>query len=198
MHPYSRLLVAVAVAAVLSQPSITSAQTGPDLTIAISHSGNFTVGVNGVYTIVVSNIGATATSGPIAVYDNLNPSSCYGCPHGTDFDFVSATGTGWSCFAEHGDFIVVNCSSTSVIAPGGSAFPITLTVVPTEAMTVGNVAEWAYPCDPITFICATNGQSNSDTTIVVAAVPTLPQWALIALTVCLALAGVAALRRGRT
>jgi hypothetical protein len=34
-----------------------------------------------------------------------------------------------------------------------------------------------------------------DVTIVLAGVPTLPQWALIALTVCLALAGVAALRR---
>jgi hypothetical protein len=40
--------------------------------------------------------------------------------------------------------------------------------------------------------------SSTDLTIVVAGVPTLPEWALIALTVCLALAGVVALRRRMT
>jgi uncharacterized repeat protein (TIGR01451 family) len=51
--------------------------------IAMSHRGNFTVGEPGVYTIVVSNIGGTASSGLIEVT--------------TSFFSVSATGTGWSC-----------------------------------------------------------------------------------------------------
>jgi hypothetical protein len=37
-----------------------------------------------------------------------------------------------------------------------------------------------------------------DVTVVGAAVPTLPPWALIALTVCLALAGALAMRRRTT
>jgi hypothetical protein len=42
----------MAVAAVLYQPAW--AQTAPHLVISMSHSGNFTVGVNGIYSIVVS------------------------------------------------------------------------------------------------------------------------------------------------
>jgi hypothetical protein len=66
------LFIGVGVAVLLSQPSTAWAQAvGPDTTIAMSHSGNFTVGVNGVYTIVVTNIGRTATSGLTSVVDEL-------------------------------------------------------------------------------------------------------------------------------
>jgi hypothetical protein len=66
MHTAIRLLPAVAAAALLSQPSTASAHAvGPAFTLAVSHAGNFTVGVNGVYTIVVSNIGGTASSGEL-------------------------------------------------------------------------------------------------------------------------------------
>jgi len=62
MHKYICLLAGVGMAVLLSQPSTAWAQVvGPDTTIAMSHSGNFTVGVNGIYTIVVSNIGRTAS-----------------------------------------------------------------------------------------------------------------------------------------
>jgi uncharacterized repeat protein (TIGR01451 family) len=69
MHTLTRVLAAVSVAAVLSQPAW--AQTARHLVISMSHSGNFTVGVNGIYTIVVSNTGATASSGLITVIDPL-------------------------------------------------------------------------------------------------------------------------------
>ena len=62
-----RVLVAgVASVVLFARPSTAWAQSpGTDLTIAMSHAGNFTVGVNGVYTIVVSNIGGTASSGEL-------------------------------------------------------------------------------------------------------------------------------------
>ena len=96
------LLVGVGLATVLLQPSTASAQAGPDLVIAMSHNGNFTVGENGVYTIVVSNIGGTASSGQIAVSDTLD--NAFPTRPAMDipqFGFVSATGTGWSCSLVH-------------------------------------------------------------------------------------------------
>jgi uncharacterized repeat protein (TIGR01451 family) len=124
------------VAVLLSQPSPAWAQAGPDLVIAKSHRGNFTVGMNGVYTIVVSNIGGMASSGPITVTDTLDRS----------FGFVSATGTGWSCSVASclicpNPTYTVHCMSSSVVAAGGSAFPITLTVRPYVSGTVTNEAD---------------------------------------------------------
>src|SRR5579864_6160388 len=58
----SWILAGVGVAVLLLKPSTAWAQAGPNLVIAMSHRGNFTVGVNGVYTILVSNIGGTAAS----------------------------------------------------------------------------------------------------------------------------------------
>jgi hypothetical protein len=71
MHTSIRLLAAVAVAGLLSQPSLAWAQPAPDIRIAMTHTGNFTVGVNGIYTIVVSNGGSTAFSGRIDVIDQV-------------------------------------------------------------------------------------------------------------------------------
>jgi hypothetical protein len=177
MHTSTRLLAAVAVVVVLSQPA--GAQMGPNLVMTMHHTGNFTVGQNGVYTIIVSNIGGTA-SGTIQVSEQFE-----GISGDFEFTFVSAVGTDWSCSYFRGfpnehltcDFL------PPTIAPGGSTPPITLTVLPCCVGTVTNT------------VSLSGGATASDPTIVVAAIPTLPQWALNALTVCLALAGVAALRR---
>jgi hypothetical protein len=196
MHTSTPLLAAVAVAAVLSQPSPAWAQLpGADLAIAMSHNGNFTVGVNGVYTIVVSNIGGASSSGQILVFE-LFSSSVFTNP----FTFVSAVGTGWSC--SYG-FIslfdeALQCSNASVIAAGGSAAPLTLTLVPCCSGTLTNSATVSGGGDTCVGLICLNHTIANDPTIVVAAVPTLPPWALIALTVCLALAGVVALRRRTT
>jgi hypothetical protein len=135
--------------------------------------------MNGVYTLLVSNVGGTASSGQITVNDELTT---------TGLVFVSATGTGWSCVVRahqppNGDFVL--CNSSSVVAAGGSAFPITLTVRPSYSGTVTNTACVAGSC-------------TGDPTIVTAAVPTLPEWAMFVLTGLLALAGVAAMRRRTT
>jgi hypothetical protein len=187
-------VVSVGVAVLLSQPSTAWAQAVPNLVIAMSHTGNFTSGVNGVYTIVVSNIGGTATSGYPTVEDLLNPNAGENGV-GVDFGFVSATGTGWSCYPQYGipaDWIDLYCQTASPIAPGGSASPITLTVFPTHSGTVTNTANVGYPC--VGNIC-TNYHFTSDPTIVLAAVPTLPEWAMIVVTGLLALVGATALRR---
>jgi hypothetical protein len=137
------LLASVGVGVVaLAQLSTAWAQAGPDLVITMLHTGNFTVGENGVYTIVVSNIGGTATSGFYEVDDELNPGPY---PGGIDFLFVSETGTGWSCSVNYhmppNQNVSTACRSTSVIPPGGFAPPITLTVIPPVSGTFTNVAD---------------------------------------------------------
>jgi hypothetical protein len=84
-----------------------------------------------------------------------------------------------------------------MIAAGGSASPITLTVTPFGASgTVTNTATLVYPC--IGGIGGFCSSSASDPTIVMAAVPTLPGWAMIVLTGLLVLAGFAAMPRRTT
>src|ERR1700688_3590754 len=91
------LVVGVEVAVLLALPSTARAQAGPNLAIAMSHTGNFTVGQNGIYTIVVSNIGGgAASSGLIAVSDTISTSIEQNIDY-PQLAFVSATGTGWSC-----------------------------------------------------------------------------------------------------
>jgi uncharacterized repeat protein (TIGR01451 family) len=103
---------------------VTSAQ--PDLSVSKSHSGNFTLGLNGVYTITVTNVGATSTSSTITVTDTL--------PNG--FGFVSGIGSGWTCNAVGQ---VVTCTNPGPLAPSGSS-TITLTVSVNVAGTVTNTA----------------------------------------------------------
>jgi hypothetical protein len=184
-HKCLLVRVGVGVAFLLAQPSTVSAQAGPNLVITMSHTGNFTVGVPGVYTIVVSNTGGTASSGQIQVDDESLQD--------TMFTTVSASGTGWSCSVHFPTFStvdIVTCTSSSVIAPGGSAFPIALTVLPYVSGTFTNTASLDNVGGGTSF-----GPPASDPTIIVAAVPTLPQWAMMALSVLLVLTGVAALRR---
>jgi uncharacterized repeat protein (TIGR01451 family) len=86
-----------------------------DVAIAKSHTGSFTVGQNGTYTLTVSNVGNVATTGPLTVTDNLP----------TGLTFVSASGTGWSCSATGP---VVTCGNPATFAPGATIPAITLTV----------------------------------------------------------------------
>jgi flagellar biosynthesis component FlhA len=68
-----------------------------------------------------------------------------------------------------------------------------LMVIPQVGRTVANTAvlENLSLLSPVL-------AASTDVTIIVAAVPTLPEWAMIALTALLALAGVTALRRRTT
>lgn len=125
-----------------------------DLAITKSHSGNFTAGSNGVYTLVIHNNGPNATSGTTTVTDTLP----------TGFTYVSATGTGWTCGAAGQS---VTCTTTSVIANGSNANPITLTVaVGTSAVNpTVNTASVAVDSTIFDNISANNSSSDSTTVL---------------------------------
>ena len=112
--------------------------------IAKSHAGNFTVGVNGTYTLTASNSGTGATSGTITVVDNL--------PAGLTIAALP-TGTGWNCSTTVVGSSTATCTSATVIAAGAtSPNPITVTVVVapaafpsvTNSATISGGGEPAY------------------------------------------------------
>ena len=125
-----------------------------DLAISKSHTGNFNVGQNGTYTIVVSNNGPNNEPGPIVVSDTL--------PAG--LTYVSATGSGWTCSATGQ---LVTCNRTGSLAVGASTANITLTV------SVGSAASPSVT--NTASVSATNfdnisaNDSNSDTAVVTSA-----------------------------
>ncbi len=100
----------------------------PDLTIALSHTGNFVRPQTGAtYTITVSNSGGADTSALITVNDNL--------PAGlTATDF---SGVNWNC-----TLAPLQCTRGDVLFAGTSFEPITLTVnvAPNAASSVTNTA----------------------------------------------------------
>jgi uncharacterized repeat protein (TIGR01451 family) len=88
----------------------------PDLTISKSHTGNFTQGQIGVYTINVTNSGSGPTTGSVTVTDTLP----------TGLSFSSGSGTGWNNCTASGQ--VVSCSRNTALGAGASS-AITLNVL---------------------------------------------------------------------
>ena len=85
-----------------------------DLTVAKSHTGNFTQGDSGkTYSITVANSGGTATGGTVTITDTL--------PAGLTATAIS--GTGWTCTQA-----TLSCTRTDALAAAGSYPAITLTV----------------------------------------------------------------------
>ena len=123
---------------------------GVDLAIAKSHSGSFVVGVNGVYTLAVSNVGNGPSTGAITVSDTL--------PNG--LSYVSGTGAGWNCAAAGQ---AVTCTNPGPLA-GGASSSIALTVAVGAAAvpSVTNTAAVSTPGDPN----AANNSSSDPTTVV--------------------------------
>jgi uncharacterized repeat protein (TIGR01451 family) len=137
-----------------SATDTTTINTVPDLLIAKTHVGNFTVGVNGTYTLTANNAGAAPTSGTITVTDNL--------PTGLTVA-ATPTGTGWNCSTTVVGSSMATCTSSTVIGAGAtSPNPITLTVVVSPAAfaasPVTNVANISGGNEP-----AFNNGNNSDT-----------------------------------
>jgi uncharacterized repeat protein (TIGR01451 family) len=103
---------------------------GPDLTIAKSHTGNFTQGqVGAIYNVTVTNSGASATVGMVTVADTL--------PAG--LTPTAAAGTGWTC-----NIVVqaVSCSRSDALGAGQSypVIQITVTVAGNAPAMVTNTA----------------------------------------------------------
>ena len=80
----------------------------PDLAIAMSHDGDFTVGDKGIYKLTLTNVGLTATSGMITVTDMLPPGVTW----------ITATGSDWGCSVADQ---VVTCANPVQIEPGASS-----------------------------------------------------------------------------
>ena len=129
----------------------------PDLTIAKSHSGNFTRGqIGATYTILVSNSGAASTSGTVTVSDTV--------PAG--LTATAMTGSGWSCAQPAGP-----CTRSDLLGAGTSYLAITLTVnVSVSApASVTNTATVSGGGETNTG----NNTANDVTSILAAAVPDL-------------------------
>ena len=100
----------------------------PDLTITKTHSGNFPLGGNGSYSIVVSNSGGAATSGTVTVADTL--------PSG--LTATSISGSGWTCSTPP----TLNCTRTDVLN-ASSAYPaitVSVSVATNAPSSVTNTA----------------------------------------------------------
>ncbi len=90
----------------------------PDLRLSKTHVGNFVVGSNGSYTLLVDNIlGTGPTTASVIVTDTL--------PTGLSYVAAGSGGSGWICGAAGA---VVTCTSNAVIAAGATAQPLTLNV----------------------------------------------------------------------
>src|SRR5262249_53816535 len=97
-----------------SDPTTITAAQVIDLSIAKTHSGNFTQGQSGAsYSIVVTNSGSAASNGLVTVADSLP----------TGLTATSMGGAGWSC-----SLGALSCTRSDALEPSVSYPAITLTV----------------------------------------------------------------------
>ena len=122
-----------------------------DMSISKTHSGTFTVGQNGTFTLAVANTGPVA-SGALTVTDPL--------PAG--MAFVSGSGVGWTCSAAGSD---VTCTKAAGLAAGASStISLTISVGAAAAPSVTNTASVsAVEFDP--------NSSNNHSSDAVAVIP---------------------------
>lgn len=112
-------------------PSCSLPTPDPDLTIAKTHSGNFTQGQTGaVYTITITNSGMGQSNGTVRVTDTLP----------TGLTATAMSGDGWTCTLD-----TLTCMRNDVLAPSSSYPAITLTVnvaanAPASATNIANVS----------------------------------------------------------
>jgi hypothetical protein len=101
-------------------------------TVTSSHTGDFAQGQSGSYSVVVSNASqSSATTGSVTVTESLS----------SGLSLSSMNGTGWNCNT------VPTCSSTASLNPGGSFYPINVTVnvAPNATSPQTNAADLSSP-----------------------------------------------------
>ena len=127
-------------------------QATTDLAITKTHTGNFTPGTNGTYTLLVQSVGSATINGPITVTD----------PAPTGLTLVSAAGSGWACSAA-GQLATCTVTPPGGLASGASLPPITITVSTTlaAAPSVTNTATVANAND----LDPANNSSSSTTAV---------------------------------
>ncbi|MBZ5642600.1 MAG: choice-of-anchor D domain-containing protein [Acidobacteriia bacterium] len=130
----------------------------PNLTIGKVHTGNFTVGQTGTYTITVSNSGGAPTTGTTTVTDTL--------PTGMTFNSNTNSGL-WTCVTVTQ---TITCTSSTAIAAtsGSSAFNLVVNVAAAAAGTPINSATVTNAGDT-----GTTGKTATDPTTVTFPLPTI-------------------------
>ena len=129
---YPGLCLIFCAAEVLGQEGLTPKGTpvglavDPDLVISKTHSGTFSLGQQGSYTIQVRNVGTAPSSGPVTVTDQL--------PEG--LSGVSISGLGWQCAQPGGP-----CQRSDSLAVGLSYPPLTFIV--SAGQTIGTLVNTA-------------------------------------------------------
>jgi uncharacterized repeat protein (TIGR01451 family) len=87
---------------------------GPDMTLAKTHTGDFTQGDTGkTYSLVATNVGNAPGSGTVSVADTLP----------TGLTATAISGTGWTCTLG-----TLTCTRSDALGAGASYPPITVTV----------------------------------------------------------------------
>src|SRR5438876_263908 len=108
----------------------------PDLAMAKRHTAAFVDGATGTYTLVVTNVGTSATTDTITVTDPLPAGLLYNSGSGAGWSFTSAGGT-------------VTASHNGPIAAGDSlVFTLTVNVGPAAVPGVLNSANASTSDDP--------------------------------------------------
>ncbi|MFC3835541.1 MULTISPECIES: beta strand repeat-containing protein [Deinococcus] len=125
----------------------------PDLTVDKFHTGTFTPGVAGTFTLRISNGGAAPTFGTVTVTDTP--------PAGLTVQAIS--GSGWTCV-----LATRTCTRSDVLAVGASHPDITVTAVAATAGTFANVASVSGGGEGTS---ATGNNADSDSVQVVALPP---------------------------
>jgi MSHA biogenesis protein MshQ len=114
-------------AEIVAMPYVANA----DLALAMTRSGDLTVGSQSSYTLTVTNGGVDDEMGPVTVVDTL--------PAGLKLD--SASGTGWSCTNVKGSTqTVVTCTQAGPVKSGAKMSPIVIKVTPSAAGNYTNSA----------------------------------------------------------
>jgi uncharacterized repeat protein (TIGR01451 family)/fimbrial isopeptide formation D2 family protein len=127
------------------------------LAITKSHSGSFTAGGQGTYTVSVVNNGPSDAQGTLTVTDTL--------PSGETL--VSATGTDWTCGTPSGG--VFTCTDPNALTSGSYAPPITEVVDVTASLAPGSITNSASVGSPTNNPDPSGATSNNPTTIVTSA-----------------------------
>lgn len=109
--------------------TVIASPPGLDLILKKTHIGNFTINNNGIYTLVVRNIGSQPTISGVTVTDTL--------PSGLAFVPALSGGTNWTCSALAQ---VVTCNSPTIVpaqsgaTPGVHPNPLSIVVKPDGAV----------------------------------------------------------------
>ena len=114
----------------------------PDLTVAKSHSGNFTKGSTGTYTLTVSNSpGTAAASGTITLLDTLPTGLSVNSGAVGSLTLGGANAANWTCNSNSATPQIITCtSSTSIALSGSSILSFSVDVSLSAANSVTNTA----------------------------------------------------------